>query len=178
MADRCGPWTPGVTVAGGLDRFLGSGTRKVAETDEEHSAGLDVPSRGAPRDRCPGESSCVWSTTPRPKSGARCPLLRDLPASLSGRRPTSGASSQAMPGAWLWLMAWSCGPRRPGRQGGGARPPVSAAALMGEVYSLHLRLQRAGPESGLSLSLEVLGCCTESHLLHSAWGSLLHTGLV
>lgn len=51
-----------------------------------------------------------------------------------------------MLGARLWLVAGSCGPRRPGRRGGVARPPVSTAEFGGR--SFHLCLERAGPEAG------------------------------
>lgn len=62
VADRCGlpgVWTPGVTIAGGLEGFLGSGMHKVAESGEGHSTGLDVPGHRAPLGPWPGEASCA-----------------------------------------------------------------------------------------------------------------------
>lgn len=161
MADRCGPWTAGVTAAGGLDRFLGSGMRKVAEGGEGHSAGLDVPSHRAPRGPCPGEASCAWSTTLR-----RSRALDALCFAVSGPRPRGEGRLQE---PYLKLcLACDCG-SRPGavaldalgdREAG--QDHLSEPPGWGWGAAFTCACSGRGPRLGRRLSLEVLGCCTES----------------
>lgn len=92
---------------GGLDGFLGSGTREIAEGGEGHSAGLDVPGRGAPRGPCPGDASIARFLS---QSGAGCPFLcgpRHPPRASLSREEEAGFGS--LISSYAWRASVACG---------------------------------------------------------------------